>query len=194
MVPCHTMPCSFPGFSTPLTAYLVPLCHGWIPAHLSSCVRDIWGGSRQPWWISNKEGNTCAKTDYSWMLYTVFVTAKPSQSNLSLPGIELIFMEDSVFNDHWGIFNCWIRNNDLEVANEYAIKLLLMMTPTCGFCNDHKLDRQWFKCTYSCWCIGCLLKRFSINVKKKCKKKWRWPSRKMKIWYKYNNNAVSIFA
>ena len=24
-------------------------------------------------------------------------------------------------------------------------------------------------------CIGCFLKRFSINVKKKCEKKWRWP-------------------
>ena len=29
--------------------------------------------------------------------------------------------------------------------------------------------------------IGCFLKRFSINEKKKCKKKWRWPRRKMKI-------------
>ena len=42
--------------------------------------------------------------------------------------------------------------------------------------------------------IGCFLKRFSINVKKKCKKKWRWNSRKMKIWYKDNNIVVFIFA
>ena len=37
-------------------------------------------------------------------------------------------------------------------------------------------------------------RRFFTNVKKKFKKKWRWPSRKMKIWYKYNNNVVFIFA
>ena len=42
--------------------------------------------------------------------------------------------------------------------------------------------------------IGCFLKRFSIDEKKKCKKKWRWPGREMKIWYKYNNNVVFIFA
>ena len=42
--------------------------------------------------------------------------------------------------------------------------------------------------------IGCFLKRFSKSGKKKCKKKWRWPSRKMKIWYKYNNNEVFISA
>ena len=42
--------------------------------------------------------------------------------------------------------------------------------------------------------IGSFLKRFSINVKKKWKKKWRWPSRKMKHWYKYNINIVFIFA
>ena len=42
--------------------------------------------------------------------------------------------------------------------------------------------------------IGCFLKTFSINAKKKCKKKWRWPSRKMKIWYKYNSIVVFIFA
>jgi len=30
---------------------------------------------------------------------------------------------------------------------------------------------------------------------KKCKKKWRWPSKKKKeIWYKYNNYVVFVFA
>ena len=43
-------------------------------------------------------------------------------------------------------------------------------------------------------CIGCFLKRFSINKTKKCKKKWIWPRRRMKIWYKYNYNVVLIFA
>ena len=42
--------------------------------------------------------------------------------------------------------------------------------------------------------IGCFLKKFSINVKKKFKKKRRWSSRKIKIWYKYNNIIVFIFA
>ena len=37
--------------------------------------------------------------------------------------------------------------------------------------------------------IGCFLKRFSINAKKK----WRWPSRKIKIWYKNNNDVVLFF-
>ena len=43
-------------------------------------------------------------------------------------------------------------------------------------------------------CIGRLLKRFSINVKKKWKKKWRWPTRKIKIWYKHKNIVVFILA
>ena len=42
--------------------------------------------------------------------------------------------------------------------------------------------------------IGWFLKRFSVNVKKKCQKIWRWPSRRMKIWHKYNINLVIIFA
>ena len=42
--------------------------------------------------------------------------------------------------------------------------------------------------------IGCFLKRFSINVKKKCRIKWRWSSRKIKIWHKFSLNVVFIFA
>ena len=42
--------------------------------------------------------------------------------------------------------------------------------------------------------IGWFLKRFSINVEKKCKKKWRWPGRKIEIWDKYKLNVVFIFA
>ena len=41
--------------------------------------------------------------------------------------------------------------------------------------------------------IGRLLKRFSINVKKKGERKWRWPGRKIKILYKYKNNVMFIF-
>ena len=26
-------------------------------------------------------------------------------------------------------------------------------------------------------CIGCFLKRFSVNLRRKCQKNWRWPSR-----------------
>ena len=42
--------------------------------------------------------------------------------------------------------------------------------------------------------IGCFLKSFSINEKKKCKKNGRWPSRKIKFLYKYKNNVAFIFA
>ena len=41
--------------------------------------------------------------------------------------------------------------------------------------------------------IGCFLKRFSINAKKRCNKKWGWLCRKMKIWHKYNLNVMFIF-
>ena len=39
----------------------------------------------------------------------------------------------------------------------------------------------------------CLKKKFSIKVKKKSKKKGRWPSRRIKTWYIYNNNIVFLF-
>ena len=29
--------------------------------------------------------------------------------------------------------------------------------------------------------IGCFLKKFSINVKKKCKKQWKWPTRETNL-------------
>ena len=32
--------------------------------------------------------------------------------------------------------------------------------------------------------IGCFLKSFSVNMKKKFKKNWRWPSRKINNWYR----------
>ena len=41
--------------------------------------------------------------------------------------------------------------------------------------------------------IGWSKKKYSIKVKKKCTKKWRWPSRELKIWYMYNNIIVFLF-
>ena len=38
------------------------------------------------------------------------------------------------------------------------------------------------------------LKKVLHKREEKCKKEWRWPSRKMKIWYKVNNIVVFIFA
>ena len=35
---------------------------------------------------------------------------------------------------------------------------------------------------------------FSLKVKKKYTKKWRWPSQKMEIWHMVNNDIAFIFA
>jgi len=53
-----------------------------------------------------------------------------------------------------------------------------------------------FKCETSCKLkdIGWFIKSFSITVKKRCTKKWRWPSRKMKTLYVNNTNMVFVFA
>ena len=40
---------------------------------------------------------------------------------------------------------------------------------------------------------GWFLKSCSIKVKKKCTEKWRWPSRKLKTWYMWNNITIIIF-
>ena len=44
------------------------------------------------------------------------------------------------------------------------------------------------------WDIGWSIKKCSIKVKEKCTKKWRWPCRKLKIWYMWNNIMVFLFA
>ena len=49
-----------------------------------------------------------------------------------------------------------------------------------------------FVCKYEIY-KDCLKKKFSIKVKKKSKKKGRWPSRRIKTWYIYNNNIVFLF-
>ena len=69
---------------------------------------------------------------------------------------------------------------------------------------DGNFTLQCSRCTPIRPSIGCFLKRFSINVKKKCKKKWRSSQknareneddrRKMTIWHKYNFNVVFLFA
>ena len=41
--------------------------------------------------------------------------------------------------------------------------------------------------------IGCPQKKYSIKVKKKCTKKWKWLRRELKIWYMYNNSMVNLF-
>ena len=52
-------------------------------------------------------------------------------------------------------------------------------------CSSKRLEmtcvRRWF------------LKSCSIKVKKKCTEKWRWPSRKLKTWYMWNNITIIIF-
>ena len=56
------------------------------------------------------------------------------------------------------------------------------------------LSHDFFVVCVCCVCyIGCFLKRFSTNEKRKCNKKWRWPSRKMKIWYKYIQQQCSVY-
>ena len=42
--------------------------------------------------------------------------------------------------------------------------------------------------------IGSSIKSCPINLKTKCKKKWRWSCRLMKTWHTYNNNIVNLFA
>ena len=41
--------------------------------------------------------------------------------------------------------------------------------------------------------MGWSIKKYSIKVRKKCTKKWRWPSRELKTWYMYNNIMGFLF-
>ena len=41
--------------------------------------------------------------------------------------------------------------------------------------------------------IGWSIKKYSIKVKKKCTKNWRWHSRELKTWHMYNNIMVFLF-
>ena len=42
--------------------------------------------------------------------------------------------------------------------------------------------------------IGSFTKKFPMKREEKCKKKWRWSCRKIKTWYIYNYNIVTLFA
>jgi len=42
--------------------------------------------------------------------------------------------------------------------------------------------------------IGWSIKKYSIKVKKKCTKNWRWPIRELKTWHMYNNTMVFLYA
>ena len=62
-------------------------------------------------------------------------------------------------------------------------------------CFSQKTDRATtFNYDNSKRNIGSSIKSCPINLKTKCKKKWRWSCRLMKTWHTYNNNLVNLFA
>ena len=96
----------------------------------------------------------------------------------------------------WGIgWAGWdIRWESAELCWRYWKALLSGDQGEATLVASRHYKRNCIKWTTSTWDIGCSLKRNSINMKKKCKKKWRCPCRRIQIWYNYNNNAVFIFA
>ena len=97
----------------------------------------------------------------------------------------------SIWNENWPYWIMIFKWYYCRIIDIIEFALLLNLLIRKKFPSSAQMKFPWL--TMGRIYIGCPKKNCPIKLKKKCSKKWRWPRRKLKIWYMCNNIMVFLF-